>query len=104
MLAEFAIAHWRLCNKIGQGHELACHLLGIENREALVTAMASATDNRAQVIALALVLGAYEDFTSTDTWRNPTPKTGITSTCSSSGATNCPTSRHPSWAGNRPAK
>ena len=41
---------------------------------AVVAAMATASDNRAQVIALALVLGAYEDFTSVDTWRNPTPQ------------------------------
>ena len=74
VLGELAVAHWRLTNKIGQGHELACRLLGLENREALVTAMASANDNRSQVIALALVLGAYEDFTSTETWRNPTPQ------------------------------
>ena len=75
VLGEFALAHWRLCNKIGQGHELACQLLGMTGgREALVAAMATASDNRAQVIALALVLGAYEDFTSVDTWRNPTPQ------------------------------
>ena len=74
MLGELTVAHWRLTNKIGQGHELACRLLGLENREALVETMASANDNRAQVIALALALGAYEDFTSTDTWRNPTPQ------------------------------
>ena len=75
VLGELATAHWRLTNKIGQGHELACRLLGIDGgREALGAAMAAASDNRAQVIALALVLGAYEDFTSVDTWRNPTPQ------------------------------
>jgi ParB family chromosome partitioning protein len=32
-----------------------------------------ASDNRALVVALGLVLAAYEDASSTDTWRRPSP-------------------------------
>ena len=76
VLAEFARAHWRLCNKIGQGHQLACQLLGLESpsHDTLFDAMTTASDGRAQVLALAIVLGAYEDHTSTETWRSPTPQ------------------------------
>lgn len=35
--------------------------------------LSTANDARAQVVALALVLGAYEDHTGVQTWRHPGP-------------------------------
>ena len=73
VLAELAASHWRLISKIG-GHELGCELLGFDGKDALAAAMNHADGNRAQVIALGVILGAFEDFMTTDTWRNPTPQ------------------------------
>jgi len=73
VLAELAASHWRLTAKIG-AHELACELIGFDGKDALAAAMNQAAGNRAQVIALGLILGAFEDFMTTDTWRNPTPQ------------------------------
>ena len=50
-------------------------------------AMAAATDARAQVIALGLVLGAHEASMSTDTWRRPTSRTLDTSARLPNGTT-----------------
>ena len=77
VLAELAASHWRLTAKIG-AHERACQLLGFAGKDALAAAMNQAAGNRAQVIALGLILGAFEDFMTTNTWRNPTPRTGTT--------------------------
>ena len=77
VLAELAASHWRLTAKIG-AHQLACELLGFNGKDALATAMNQAAGNRAQVIALSLILRAFEDFMTTDTWRNPTPRTATT--------------------------
>jgi hypothetical protein len=72
VLGQLALSDWRLCNKISQGHLLACHLLGIEaGHDSMSAAMTAASEGRAQVIALAIVLGAYEDHMSVDTWRHP---------------------------------
>jgi ParB family chromosome partitioning protein len=71
---ELAGAHWALCSSISQGHQLAASLLGLDSRNGravLSEALATATEARAQVIALAMVLGAYEEHTSTETWRSP---------------------------------
>ena len=73
VLAELAASHGRLTSKIG-AHELACGLLGFAGKDALATAMNQAAGSRSQVIALGLILGAFEDFMTTDTWRNPTPQ------------------------------
>ena len=54
---------------------MACQLLGLADKETLVTAMNDAGDGRAQVISLAIILGAHEHFYgNADTWRNPTPE------------------------------
>jgi ParB family transcriptional regulator, chromosome partitioning protein len=72
VLTELAVSHWRLTNQLG-ANEVACQLLGVADKEALVTAINAAGDGRAQVIALAVILGAYEHFYgSVDTWRNST--------------------------------
>jgi ParB family chromosome partitioning protein len=71
ILTEIAAAHWTLCSSLGQGHQLAAQLLGLDGKHAITDALAAAADGRAQVITLALILGAYEEHTSTDTWRTP---------------------------------
>lgn len=48
---------------------LAAELLGLGSREAIDKAAGEATDARAQLIALVVVLAAYEDGTRVDTWR-----------------------------------
>ncbi len=70
-LAEIGAAHWTLCTAISGGHQLAAKLLGLEGRHAIAEAIATATEARAHVITLGLVLGAYEEHTSTETWRTP---------------------------------
>ena len=52
-----------------EGRELAAKLLGLPASAGITPAAATATDNRAQVIALALVLGAYEAAMDVQTWR-----------------------------------
>jgi ParB family chromosome partitioning protein len=74
VLTELAGSHWRLTNQLG-ANEVACQLLGLADKEALVTAMNDASDGRAQVLGLAVIVGAYEHFYgNVDTWRNPTPE------------------------------
>jgi ParB family chromosome partitioning protein len=58
-----------------QCHDLALTLLGMDpaqGRTGIATTLESATDGRAQVISLALVLAAYERGTGVHTWRNVT--------------------------------
>ena len=50
---------------------LAADLLGLGSREAVEQAAAAATDARALLISLVVVLAAYEDGTRVDTWRSP---------------------------------
>jgi ParB family transcriptional regulator, chromosome partitioning protein len=60
-------------------HALARDLLGIAKSDRtgglhtneVLAAITTATDGRAQVIALAIVIGAYESATDVMTWRNP---------------------------------
>jgi ParB family transcriptional regulator, chromosome partitioning protein len=57
-----------------RGHQTAAELLGLDrskDRHAIAAAAAAATDGRAQVIALAVVLGDIEESTDVHTWRNP---------------------------------
>lgn len=49
---------------------LAAELLGVTSREAIEQAAAAATDGRALLISLVVVLAAYEDSTGTHTWRS----------------------------------
>lgn len=51
------------------GHATARELLDVTD---LAKTLAAATDQRALVIMLALVTGAYEDYTSDEVWRQPT--------------------------------
>jgi ParB family chromosome partitioning protein len=50
---------------------LAAELLGLDSREAVEQAAAAATDARALLISLVVVLAAYEDGVRVDTWRSP---------------------------------
>ena len=71
LLGEFARGHWALCQSLGAGSQVAAELLGVDGCTGIAVALAAASDQRAQVIGLALVLGAYEEHTSTETWRTP---------------------------------
>ncbi|HEY3630588.1 MAG TPA: ParB/RepB/Spo0J family partition protein [Jatrophihabitantaceae bacterium] len=56
-----------------RSHHLAAELLGLDpakGRDVIAASAADATDARAQVLALAVVLGDIEEATSTDTWRH----------------------------------
>jgi len=57
-----------------RSHALASELLGLDrakDRHAIATAVAAASDGRAQVIALGVVLGDIEESTDVHTWRDP---------------------------------
>ena len=57
------------------GPDTAAELLGVD-RDAIrnaVSDLPEGSDNRALVIALALLLGALEARTGKDAWRNPAP-------------------------------
>lgn len=59
----------------GRFPELAVTMLGADasrSRQSVTAISDAATDARAQVIGLGVVLGAVEASTSTGTWRNPT--------------------------------
>jgi ParB family chromosome partitioning protein len=61
------------------GLDTTAELLGLDGAEAvakLVADLAANGDGRAQVITLALVLGALEARTPKDAWRSPTPSWG----------------------------
>ena len=66
-----------------EGHSLACELFGVERRAGYYTSaptglwglLESASDARAQVIALGLVLAAHEAATGTHSWRHVDPDT-----------------------------
>lgn len=67
-------------NNYSGSHALATGILGLPEPEqhmygetsAVLNAITGATDARAQVIALAIVLCAYESATDVQTWRKPT--------------------------------
>jgi ParB family chromosome partitioning protein len=72
---ELALGSHPIRRAMERAHDLAATLLGGDAshpRQAITNLCASATDARAQVIALAMVLGAVEDSTDVHTWRNPT--------------------------------
>jgi ParB family transcriptional regulator, chromosome partitioning protein len=72
---ELALGSHPIRRAMERAHDLAATLLGGDAshpRQAIANLCASATDARAQVIALAMVLCAVEDSTDVRTWRNPT--------------------------------
>lgn len=53
--------------------DLLCTLLGARRVEDIAAAARTATEGRAQVLALAVVLGAYEAAADKSSWRRPHP-------------------------------
>lgn len=92
------------------GHQFTADLLGIDiastgwnvNRSSLVTAVNEATDARAQVLSLALVLGAIESTFGVHTWRSYSYAGGsLFHGACRVGGTNCPRSRRSSLSPSR---
>jgi ParB family transcriptional regulator, chromosome partitioning protein len=81
--AAFAYGDAGVTKAMESGHKFAAGLLGIElgtntygiDRTPILGALADASDSWAVVIALGLVLCAYEDDTHTGSWRHPSPST-----------------------------
>jgi ParB family transcriptional regulator, chromosome partitioning protein len=75
LAGELSRGPWELRRGMEHSHQLAATLLGLDHRkgqrDVIATATAGATDARAIVIALAIVLGDIEESTGTYTWRNP---------------------------------
>lgn len=80
IFTEVAEGDHQLRDGMEKQHAFAREWLGIEapvsrwarsEPDALITALGNATDARAQVITLALVLGAFETTLGVHTWRNP---------------------------------
>jgi ParB family chromosome partitioning protein len=80
VLEAFARMDYAVQTGLTGGHTRACDLLGLKVPESKVgfalpnvvlAAVAGASDQRAQVIALAMVLGGYESAITDQTWRGP---------------------------------
>ena len=81
ILSELAEGDWQLRDGMNKQHDFARTLIGLEapmprwqrtsDSDVLIDTLSNAGDNRAQVIALAVVLGAFETTLSVHTWRNP---------------------------------
>jgi ParB family chromosome partitioning protein len=82
VIAELADPGTHLAYTMQRHHEVACQLLGVEQAPPawdtesdievhLRTVLDSASDARAEVIALGLALGAYEETMVVDIWRRP---------------------------------
>lgn len=82
--AQLAHGHHDYTKAAGEGHKLACGLFGVEPRQGYYTAtpdgllglLDGATEGRAQMVTLGLVLAACEAATDVQTWRNPSRPTG----------------------------
>jgi ParB family transcriptional regulator, chromosome partitioning protein len=75
LAGELAYGNSALRRAMERAHELAALLLGVDtshSRQSIAALTQTATDARAQVISLGLVLGAVEESTDTQTWREPT--------------------------------
>jgi ParB family transcriptional regulator, chromosome partitioning protein len=80
IVAELARGDYQLRDGMEKQHAFARELLGLDVQaprwqrpsepDALITTLSHAADGRAQVIALTLVLGAYEATLGVHTWRN----------------------------------
>jgi ParB family chromosome partitioning protein len=58
------------------GATVLCHVLGVKDGDAVVTAAQQATEGRAQVLALAFTLAALEASLDTACWQRPERHTG----------------------------
>ena len=73
LAAELAAGSHQIRKAMEQRPDLAAQLLGVDakdSRTSLATAIAAASEARAQVIALALILCAYEASTTKNSWRH----------------------------------
>jgi ParB family chromosome partitioning protein len=75
LAGELARGPWELRRGMEHSHQLAATLLGLDHgkgqRDVIAAASDGATDARAVVIALGVVLGDIEESTGAHTWRNP---------------------------------
>jgi ParB family chromosome partitioning protein len=81
IFSELAEGDHQLRDGMDKQHEFARELLGLDapvsrwqrtpGADALINTLGNAADARAQVITLALVLGAFETTLGVHTWRNP---------------------------------
>jgi ParB family chromosome partitioning protein len=70
IFSELAIGGFQLCDAMGKHHRFGCELLGVIDAGALTATLKNASDARAQMITLALVLGAHEADLGVHTWRS----------------------------------
>jgi hypothetical protein len=86
IFGELAEGDHQLRDGMDKQHEFARELLGLDapvsrwqrtpGADALINTLGNAGDGRAQVITLALVLGAFETTLGVHTWRNPNAGAG----------------------------
>jgi ParB family chromosome partitioning protein len=86
IFSEVAEGDHQLRDGMDKQHEFARELLGLDapvsrwqqtpGADALINTLGNAGDGRAQVITLALVLGAFETTLGVHTWRNPNAGAG----------------------------
>ena len=80
-MRALAAEDFELRRAMEQGHQLGARLLGLEpnryggSRAEVAAMIDGASDSRAQVIALGLVLAAHEENLTVQTWRYPTGAT-----------------------------
>ena len=70
IFSEIAIGGFQLCDAMEKHHRFGCELLGVIDVSALTATLKNAGDARAQMITLALVLGAHEADLGVHTWRS----------------------------------
>jgi ParB family chromosome partitioning protein len=70
IFTELAIGGRQLCDAMEKHHHLGRELLGFANASALTATLRNAGNARAQMITLALVLGAHEADLDVYTWRS----------------------------------
>ena len=70
IFSELAFGGFQLCDAMEKHHRFGCDLLDVSDAGALSATFKNAGDARAQMITLALVLGAHEAELGVHTWRS----------------------------------
>jgi ParB family chromosome partitioning protein len=70
IFGELAVGGYQLCDAMQKHHRFGCELLGVIDVGTLTDTLKNASEARAQMITLALVLGAHEADLGVHTWRN----------------------------------
>ncbi|HEY6686121.1 MAG TPA: hypothetical protein VI094_07940 [Propionibacteriaceae bacterium] len=70
IFTELAIGGYQLCDAMQKRHRFGRELLGMIDDGALIATLKNAGDARAQMITIALVLGAHEADLGGHTWRS----------------------------------